>query len=237
MRPFIRALAAGLILPFAALAEMSAQATPAPETPVGSTAETGPSVQPLEATLENQLIQFDLNLTEPGYVALSTEANGTALSGITIFDGSGLSYERSTARIAEPDGAYVIIDRPAGAAAVDLTVETWPEMDLTEPNDDGLLAWPLEIGKATEVILMAAGDQDVFRFTLDEETHLTLLSENEDQGLSLQYLEPETERQTAYGQDVTLPAGDHLLRLSFANRNHFDPEPFQVALVERKVAR
>lgn len=243
-----------LAMPIVAVSAQEALPTPEPEDPVqdvADTVETLPTfsmpgwvatedaylirTRAVPAVTDGQLLQLDLDLTQPGYVALVSDQNNSPFPGVTIFDGSGLSYQRASARIANPDGAYVVIDRQAGSAAAELTIKAWPDLDLTEPNDDGLLAWPLELGAPTEVRLIPAGDQDVFRFTLEEETHLSLVTDSE-QGLQAQFLQAETERQIAYGTDVSLPAGDHLLRLSYANGNHFDPEPFQVALVERQVA-
>jgi|GEM_PF-4732923 len=249
---FLGALLAAI--PLAAMSEQEAQPLPEPAEPLEAeteAAETLPTfsmpgwsatedayvirTRAMAAVTDGQLLQLDLDLIEPGYVALVSDENNSPFPGVTIFDGSGLSYQSASARITNPDGAYVVIDRQAGSAAADLTIKAWPDLDLTEPNDDGLLAWPLELGAPTEVRLIPAGDQDVFRFTLAEETHLSIVTDT-DQGLQVQFLEPETERQIAYGMDVSLPAGDHLLRLSYGNGNHFDPEPFQFALVERQVA-
>ena len=254
MRCHIRMLAFGAVLALAPIVGGAAQgAVPEPGTPETELPTPGAipvlelpgwieadddsfvRTQSLAATQDSQLVRLDLDLLQSGYVALVAGENNLPVSGVTIFDGSGLSYQSASARITSPEGAYVVIDRPAGSAAIDLTIRSWPEMDLTEPNDDGLLAWPLEIGAATETTLMPAGDQDVFRFTLDEEAHLTLVSES-DQGLQIQIVDPDTESVVANGQDVSLLAGDHLLRLSFANGNQLNPEPIQFALVERQIA-
>jgi len=212
-----------------------AYAEPTPETEASEGEPIVLETQPTERLValapspDGSAARLDIDMEASGYVSIIS-ASGENSRAI-FFDGSGRQVGIGTARIAAPEGAYALVPLPVAAGPAALQVVTYPELDLTEPNDDALLAWPTDIGRANSALLFPAGDVDAYRISLPSDARIMVRIEQSPSHVNVQFIDPETETIITDGPIATLPAGETVIALSYSDGTAFslDPVSFSIA--------
>ena len=211
-------------------------ATPTPESdvtePIPVEAADLPTEQlvALAPSPDGSAVRFDLDIGASGYVSI-TGAAGQGQQA-TIFESSGRQVGIGNARISAPDGAYAMLTLAADSGPVALQVTSYPELDLTEPNDNALLAWPTAIGQANSAVLYPANDVDVFRISLPTDSRVKVRIEHSQSPVSIRFIDPETETVTSEGAIADLSAGDHAIALSYQDASFTSLEPIGFSVVQ-----
>lgn len=217
-------------------------ATPTPEsnvtepTPVEEADLATERLVALAPAPDGSAVRFDLDMDAAGYVSIS--GAGEQGQQATIFEGSGRQVGIGNARISNPNGAYAMLALGADSGPVALQVTSYPELDLTEPNDDALLAWPTSIGQANSALLYPANDVDVFRILLPEDSRVKVRIEHSQSPVSIRFIDPETETVISEGAIADLSAGAHAIALSYQDAafTSFEPVGFSVVQMPMPVA-
>ncbi len=216
-----------------------AYAEPAPET---EASEPGPIVLETEPTErlvalapspDGSAARLDLDMEASGYVSIIAASGENSQA--TFYDESGRQVGIGTARIAAPEGAYALVPLAVDAGPAALQIMTYPELDLTEPNDDALLAWPTDLGRANSALLFPAGDVDAFRITLPSDARIMVRVEQSLSPVTVQFVDPETYAITTDGPIATLPAGEHVIALSYRDGSAFSLDPVSFSIVRTPV--
>lgn len=176
-------------------------------------------------------LEFTLDASEAGYVLMPESA--PANISISWFDEED-ELAKGTARFGFSDGIVGRLTRTdESTEPIEIQLTWWPEMDVTEPNDDPLLAWPIELYQVNSTFLFPAGDQDAFRFTLEDEMSVLLSFQNQEITPSIQYINLKTEAVVSYEAGARLPAGEYAVIVSATGTNTQTPEPLGFALIRR----
>jgi len=182
---------------------------------------------------DGSAVRFDLDMDAAGYVSIS--GAGEQGQQATIFEGSGRQVGIGNARISNPNGAYAMLALGADSGPVALQVTSYPELDLTEPNDDALLAWPTSIGQANSALLYPANDVDVFRILLPEDSRVKVRIEHSQSPVSIRFIDPETETVISEGAIADLPAGAHAIALSYQDAAFTSFESVSFSVVQMPI--
>lgn len=173
----------------------------------------------LESNAEASPVTLMLNLPGPGYVSVT----GAGAADILFTDGTGRSSNASIARIGMAQGANLAI---GGAGDALITLHFEAETDISEPNDDPLLAWPVDLGVPLPVVIHPPGDVDHFAFTLDRARRVEVMSAQAPFPLAMRFLDAASGDLVAEGPVADLPAGDHILEVRGQQAEAGSPEAF-----------
>jgi hypothetical protein len=172
----------------------------------------------LEGAAEAGPVTLMLNLPGPGYVSVTGAGTGR-----TVFtDGAGRSINASIARIGVAQGASLAIE---GAGDALITVHFEGETDISEPNDDPLLAWPVDLGVPAPVVIHPPGDVDHFALRLAQGRRVQVMSQAPFP-LAMRFLEAASGNLVAEGPNADLPAGDLILEVRARQAEAGSAEPF-----------
>ena len=158
-------------------------------------------------------IQFPLNAPEPGYVLLDSGARQQA--SVTWFDQTHAWLGQGDSRFGLVDGIYGRLTRNVGVTGeLNLRLTYWPEMDVTEPNSDWYLAWPINLHEAAQITLFPKGDVDAFKFTLEQQANVRISFANRAIRPRVRYHSAGDGRLIVDNPRAALPAGDYVVRIS-----------------------
>jgi len=170
-----------------------------------------------------------LELPDSGYVVLRLPADRADIV-TRLLDATGNVLGDTAARVALPDGAVAEITLPPNAEPLALDIRYWPEIDVTEPNDDPVLAWPIQLRRRQSVTLFPAGDVDYFVFELPDAQSIRLHRFGTETLGPVVIVNAETGDEFPTETAVELPAGQYALRFSGSATN--EPEVIEFALAQ-----
>lgn len=168
------------------------------------------AVQPID---NETSVTVPLELPGPGYVSLVLPDDRPGVQAVLV-DGLGGRHVGTSARIALPEAALAELVFNDSIEPLALSLRYWPELDLTEPNDDPLLAWPVVVRQTESALLFPIGDVDHFAFSLEADTRLSVQFHTPGFMPEISILAPETGEVIAGGAELELLAGDYVLRLT-----------------------
>lgn len=231
MKQIFRLIAAGVtLISVGGLAEAGVLATAAwaddTTQPEAQTRSFTFVVEPDEASLV-----FEPELPGPGYLTLSAPTVdlpiGTPTAQLVYSDGRRTGT--GTTRIAIDEDVRVEISGVVPGEAGTVNLVWYPELDITEPNSDPLLAWPIESSSAVETVLFPAGDVDVFSIELDRPSIIRIDSEDQPAPLTFSYV-AEDGRRLGSGPRVQLEAGTVFIEARYADGNFQSPLPVRIRM-------
>ena len=158
-------------------------------------------------------IEFPLNAPEPGYVLLGS--GGKKQASVTWFDQTNAWLGQGDSRFGLVDGIYGRLTRHAGVTGdLNLSLTYWPEMDVTEPNSEWYLAWPINLYEIGQITLFPKGDIDAFKFTLAQQANVRISFANRAIRPRVRYHSAGDGRLIVDNPRAALPAGDYVVRIS-----------------------
>ena len=158
-------------------------------------------------------IEFPLNAPEPGYVLLGS--GGEKQASVTWFDQTNAWLGQGDSRFGLVDGIYGRLTRHVGVTGdLNLSLTYWPEMDLTEPNSDWYLAWPIKLYETGQMTLFPKGDVDAFKFTLEKQANVRISFANRAIRPRVRYHSAQNGKLIVDKPRAALPAGDYVVRIS-----------------------
>ena len=158
-------------------------------------------------------IQFPLNAPEPGYVLLGS--GGKKQASVTWFDQTNAWLGKGDSRFGLADGIYGTLTRHVGVTGdLNLSLTYWPEMDLTEPNSEWYLAWPINLHETGQITLFPKGDVDAFKFTLEQQANVRISFANRAIRPRVRYHSAQNGKLIVDNPRAALPAGDYVVRIS-----------------------
>lgn len=158
-------------------------------------------------------IEFPLNAPEPGYVLLGS--GGKKQASVTWFDKTNAWLGQGDSRFGLADGIYGRLTRHVGVTGdLNLSLTYWPEMDVTEPNSDWYLAWPINLYETRQITLFPKGDIDAFKFTLEKQSNVRISFANRAIRPRVRYHSAGDGRLIVDNPRAALPAGDYVVRIS-----------------------
>lgn len=200
------------------------------------TTPDGPFSRQVQIIDGNSAVTFELNISEPGYVVFGPSVqNGVTLSWT---DAEDFDLGKGPARFGLVDGITGTLTRSGSTdGTVSIPLYFYPEMDVTEPNDDALLAWPIDLYQLSETTFFPAGDVDAFAFTLEEETSVKLSLADRTLRPDVRFVDIETGNVKANGATATLEAGEYAVLIALPNKGVMEPFEAQFALTEYRAPR
>ena len=158
-------------------------------------------------------IEFPLNAPEPGYVLLGS--GGKQQASVTWFDQTNAWLGQGDSRFGLADGIYGRLTRHVGVTGdLNLSLTYWPEMDLTEPNSEWYLAWPIKLYETGQMTLFPKGDVDAFKFTLEQQANVRISFANRAIRPRVRYHSAGDGKLIVDNPRAALPAGDYVVRIS-----------------------
>lgn len=158
-------------------------------------------------------IEFPLNAPEPGYVLLGS--GGKKQASVTWFDKTNAWLGQGDSRFGLADGIYGRLTRHVGVTGeLNLRLTYWPEMDVTEPNSDWYLAWPINLYETRQITLFPKGDIDAFKFTLEKQSNVRISFANRAIRPRVRYHSAGDGKLIVDNPRAALPAGDYVVRIS-----------------------
>ena len=158
-------------------------------------------------------IEFPLNAPEPGYVLLGS--GGEKQASVTWFDQTNAWLGQGDSRFGLVDGIYGRLTRYVGVTGdLNLSLTYWPEMDLTEPNSEWYLAWPIKLYETGQITLFPKGDVDAFKFTLEQQANVRISFANRAIRPRVRYHSAGDGKLIVDNPRAALPAGDYVVRIS-----------------------
>lgn len=196
----------------------------------------GPFSRQVQIADGNAAVAFDLNAPVAGYVVFGPSVQ----TGVTVSwsDEDGFELSNGPARFGLTEGISGTLTR-SGASDGSLSVPLYfyPEMDVTEPNDDALLAWPVDLYQVNETVFFPAGDVDAFGFTLEEKTSVKLSLADRTLRPNIRFVEVETGAVKGNGDTATLEPGQYAVLISLPGKGVMEPFTAQFALTEHRGLR